>query len=180
MSKICLECGKKKGIFAYNYAGFDVRRVGSHPIVDRIEPLVLPGTKSKDFLCVDCANKRKVVCGKHGEIQGRIEHGAVPVCQKCTKDAEARQFAMEWKYWGEFAQVLPCPFCGEKTFRGTFDWLSNQIRMNGTPLSSGEQMEQKCDHCGKTFESRLSSEDERLQRTFPFHWWRPGPAYAKD
>ena len=69
MAKKCIECGKKKGIFAYNYVGFVVQR-------DRkIEPHVLPGDRYRDFLCVECANKIKFVCKKHGEVKGRIRVG---------------------------------------------------------------------------------------------------------
>ena len=137
MAKHCIECGKKKGFFAYNYAGFNVKRYGSHPIEDRVEPLVLPGGKNKDFLCVDCANKRKIVCKKHGQLQGRIENGAAPTCQKCATEEES------------------CPQCGQ-----SFPIAGNRTTMDGT-FDKGQQAfiatigntqnHLKCPHCGATF-----------------------------
>lgn len=190
----CFECGKKRKIFAYNYAEFQVKRHG------QIEPLVLPGVKQRDFLCVDCANKRQVVCKKHGEVEGRIEYGAAPACQECSKESEARRAAMEkeaelrrtameWQYWGE-PQMLPCPFCGKTMERervqmvfgggGGGDIMSALMGMAAAYDTSkgGKHIEQKCENCGTTFESRLAPDADALQHGRSFHQWRPGPAHA--
>ena len=95
MAKKCLECGRKRSFFEYNYAGFDVKAAGSHRFPDRIESLVLPGDRKKDFLCAQCANKHKLVCKIHGEVGGRIESRRAPRCWKCS-DEEV------------------CPFCGSR------------------------------------------------------------------
>lgn len=89
MKKECIECGKAKTFLSLNYAGFDVLKEGKniYPFVDRIQNIVLPGNRQNDFLCVDCANKRKVKCLKHGEIEGDIfSFGMPPKCKKCDKE----------------------------------------------------------------------------------------------
>ncbi|MCX5886397.1 MAG: hypothetical protein NT096_10895 [Proteobacteria bacterium] len=91
MAKKCIECGKRKGLFAVNYAGFDVRIKGAHPYPERVTHLVLPGDKKSDFLCVNCANKRQVVCTSHGNIPGRINKGVAPKCEKCSKEKQSKQ-----------------------------------------------------------------------------------------
>jgi len=137
MVKKCTECGKKKGFFTRNYAGFDVGLTASHPIANRIEPLVLPGVKQKDFLCVDCANERKVVCSKHGEVQGRIEYGATPTCQKCAKEEQQ------------------CPQCGRNfaigANRATMNGIFNKGQQAFVAHIGNTQVHLKCPYCGVTF-----------------------------
>jgi protein-arginine kinase activator protein McsA len=124
MAKKCLECGKKKKVFAYNYAGFIVN-----------ESLVLPGNKKKDFLCVECANKPKVTCVTHGPIHGRIEFGIVPTCQKCShqKCPECER------------QVLVA------SNRVTLDGFLDKGQQAFLKTIGNEQVHLKCPHCGATF-----------------------------
>ncbi len=92
MGKRCIECGKNKRFFAYNYAGFQIGSVsGGH-----IKKIVLPGNKQEDFLCVDCANKRKLVCKKHGEVRGRIRFGHIPTCKECARLESLRDEATQF------------------------------------------------------------------------------------
>jgi hypothetical protein len=90
-------------------------------------------------------------------------------------------------YWGE-AQMLPCPFCGQKTerarlqmvFGGGGDFMSALMGMAAQNDTSqgGKHIEQTCDHCGKTFESRLAPDALAIHHGKSFHQWRPGPAYT--
>ena len=92
MARKCIECGMKKGLFSYNYAGFQAEGDGS------IKPLRLPGGKQKGFLCVDCANKRNVFCKKHGKVKGRFAYGSVK-CGVCAKVEKVILRAGRWRYW---------------------------------------------------------------------------------
>jgi len=104
MAKKCIECGKKKGIFDYDYAGLSSRH-GRHPFPERIGLFYLPriskqGIKT-DFLCRDCASNHKVVCKKHGEIQGSFKFGSAPVCQKCVSENTGKSLQ---DYYNELAR----------------------------------------------------------------------------
>jgi len=83
----CLECGKKKGFWSINYAGHDVRAYSKHPFPERIKELVLPGDKTKDFLCEHCANKREAECTTHGQLKNeKFIGGLPPICTKCKDE----------------------------------------------------------------------------------------------
>lgn len=197
MAKKCLECGKKKGFFAYNYAGFNVKGSAAHPFQYRIESLVLPGDKRKEFLCVECANKRKVTCKTHGAIHGRIEFGTVPTCQRCSqeqkakqKEAEFRRTAMQWRDWGDRHYPLPCPFCGEKMDLDVFVTIgfgpggsSGGGDIMAGMFAAAEQMKrpkvQKCPKCGKKFESRWEP-GNRPPDQAAFYQWRPGSGKTQE
>lgn len=181
MARNCLECGKKKGIFSHNYAGFDVRQAGSHPFVDWIEPLILPGSKDKEYLCVECANKRTVSCRHHGKLKSRIKHGLAPSCQICVKNADVFRTPLEWRNWGQL-RWLPCPFCGNEHERATRSAVVSidggdvmsamaDLAARNQVLSEPRPIEQSCWLCKTKFESRLAPGGAGL------HQWRPGPAY---
>lgn len=74
MARKCMECGRTKGLFVRNYAGFNAKASGSHSFPSRIETS-LAGNPDADFLCNNCANKRQVVCSVHGPIAGKIAYG---------------------------------------------------------------------------------------------------------
>jgi hypothetical protein len=91
---------------------------------------------------------------------------------------------MEWRYWGE-DQMLPCPFCGQKTERARLQMvfggdsgnlMSTLVGMAAQYNTSqgGKHIEQTCDHCGKKFESRLAPDALALRHGKSFHQWRPG------
>ena len=48
MSRKCLECGKRKGLFAINYAGCDVRRRGNHGYPERVR--LMEGPTAAEFV----------------------------------------------------------------------------------------------------------------------------------
>lgn len=77
MAKKCFECGKRKRFLSYNYAGFSGKGLP--------EGGSLPGDKKRDYLCVDCANKRETTCDKHGKVVGRIGGGFIPDCKECKE-----------------------------------------------------------------------------------------------
>lgn len=83
MAEKCMECRKKKGWIAYNYAGMNLRKAGEHTYPSRISEIILPGDPAKDFLCADCANKRKVVCSVHGTLIHGLDGGSVLTCSMC-------------------------------------------------------------------------------------------------
>ncbi len=87
MAKQCKYCGKRKGWTEYNYAGFDVKKKGTHDYPERIKELVLPGNKKTDFICGDCANKEFTVeCLEHGPINNIFMMGLPPTCTKCKNE----------------------------------------------------------------------------------------------
>lgn len=88
MARTCLECGRKEGWFAYNYAGVNLRKAVDHPYPDRIEEIILAGDSGKDFLCADCANKRKVTCSVHGAVGRKLSTGLIPLCTVCMREWE--------------------------------------------------------------------------------------------
>ncbi|MBI4527026.1 MAG: HEAT repeat domain-containing protein [Deltaproteobacteria bacterium] len=81
MAKTCIECGKTKGWFQYNYAGYNTKE---H--LKGLDELILPGNSKTEFLCVNCANKREVACSMHGPIDGKFAHGSPPVCPTCSEE----------------------------------------------------------------------------------------------
>ncbi len=86
----CMECGKNKGFMSVNYAGFSVKAQNYHPFPERIQDLILPGDKSKDYLCVDCANKRQIECSVHGVITtDKFGFGLAPTCSQCKEEKNA-------------------------------------------------------------------------------------------
>ena len=84
--KICMECQKKEGRTDFNYAGFDIKKNRSHFFPGRIKDLILPGNKSREFLCANCANKIRVECRVHGIIHDdNFALGKPPKCKKCDE-----------------------------------------------------------------------------------------------
>ena len=90
MAKTCIECGKRKWFFAMNYAGLNVRDGAPHAFPSRISDITLPGLKDEDFLCAQCANKRRVVCDVHGTIEEDFCSGRPPTCWACSEEKEGR------------------------------------------------------------------------------------------
>jgi len=88
MDNLCIECGKKKGFMSVNYAGFNIKsNKYVYPFPERIKDLILPGDKSKDFLCADCASKRTIECSVHGMItDGKFAVGVAPACKQCKEE----------------------------------------------------------------------------------------------
>lgn len=112
MANRCVECGKKRGIFTFNYAGFNMDE-NKFAFKERIEPLILPGNPIEDFLCAKCANKRKVICKVHGICEGTFFLGNHPICIKCAEEQgkkeeerkiEMQNFEKDKKY---FYSLLP-------------------------------------------------------------------------
>jgi hypothetical protein len=96
MKKLCIECGRKQGIFLrYNYAGMDVqkaiRKSNTFHFPERYNPLTLPGDAATDFLCGNCANKRSVICKVHGVIKDNFSMGYPPLCKACEDEADHLQ-----------------------------------------------------------------------------------------
>ena len=89
--KFCIQCGQKKGLMKYNYAGFVVQENDIHPYPERIMEIVLPGNKDEDFLCADCANRIKVYCSVHGLIDDCFTMGIPPRCSECVSDKKAEK-----------------------------------------------------------------------------------------
>jgi hypothetical protein len=69
-----------------NYAGMDVRKSADHPFPDRVTEFRFEGTKSKHYICEDCANRINIDCEVHGRIHGKFEKESAPVCKKCAKE----------------------------------------------------------------------------------------------
>ena len=91
MAKKCIECGKKQGWFEISYAGRNAREEGEHTYKERIAELVLPGNPEKDFLCSECASKRKVICSVHGTIlDAGFFRNATPTCSKCALERDTK------------------------------------------------------------------------------------------
>lgn len=95
----CIECGTKKKLFSFNYAGFDIRGGDFHSFPERIQAGAFPGSKDDHFLCADCANKREVSCSVHGRLDDYFALGVPPRCAKCkeevslnNKDAKIQSF----------------------------------------------------------------------------------------
>jgi len=95
----CIDCGIKRKLFSFNYAGFDIRGGDFHLFPERIQAGAFPGSKEEDFLCADCANKREVTCSAHGRIDDYFALGVPPRCVKCkeevssnSKDAKVQSF----------------------------------------------------------------------------------------
>lgn len=87
MAKYCIECNKKERLIDRSYAGFNLKKEGRYPFLDRIEELSLPGNRKKHFLCKACANKREVRCKVHGFIRDDdFKWGLPPNCKKCDKE----------------------------------------------------------------------------------------------
>ncbi|MDD2272429.1 MAG: TerB family tellurite resistance protein [Desulfuromonadaceae bacterium] len=96
---ICIECGTKRKLFSFNYAGFDIRGGDFHSFPERIQASAFPGNKDDDFLCADCANKQEVTCSVHGRLDDYFALGVPPRCFKCKaevssniKDAKVQSF----------------------------------------------------------------------------------------
>lgn len=87
MHRLCMQCGKRKGVFSRNYAGFNVRAKAHHPYPERMEPSVLPGDKKGTFLCADCAGRHDIDCSEHGRLLDRIKNGRAPLCRRCEKES---------------------------------------------------------------------------------------------
>lgn len=97
---LCIECQKPKSVTAFNYAGFDASKSGLHAYQGRIQAPILPGKRDTDFLCVDCANKLKVRCIKHGDIPGEFSMGVPPLCKQCeTEYEEKKRNQAIQQYW---------------------------------------------------------------------------------
>ncbi len=105
MAKICMECGQKAGWLSVNYAGLNLKQGGAHIFPDRISEVILPGDKQKDFLCADCANKRRMTCSVHGEIKGNLFGGNVPKCPGCAQEQAEQERAAEARRQAEIENV---------------------------------------------------------------------------
>lgn len=82
----CLTCQNKRKLIAFNYAGLDIRKSARHAFPERVIQEQLPGDKSKDFLCVDCANNLPITCSTHGEIDDTFSLGVSPQCFDCQSE----------------------------------------------------------------------------------------------
>ena len=179
MARKCMECGRKKGLFARNYAGFEFRNRAAHPFPDRIEPLVLPGDSAREFLCVRCANTRKAKCRSHGEIASPLRFGSAPVCLKCRQEWEFAARPMAWRDWGYRDQGLACPYCraacdvesGISVF-AVPPGMDRLAAMKQAQEMVREPKDRVCKACGKRFQTRWAEERDASR---DFYEWRPGP-----
>jgi len=106
VAKNCMECGKKKSWTAHNYAGMNLRNATlEHAYPDRIKEIILPGNSVKDFLCADCANKRKVTCSVHGVVGEKLWAGGIPTCSQCKLEKDEKGLALPVQWWKMSAEV---------------------------------------------------------------------------
>lgn len=105
-SKNCIECGKSQTLFAVTYAGIDTKAKQHFP--EHFNDLVLPGDSGRDFLCVDCANKRKPECVVHGKVAGTFGYGLVPKCESCLLVVTGVPFEWpsDWEKWRIPSEVV--------------------------------------------------------------------------
>ena len=89
--KNCIKCTKTEGMLDKNYAGTLLTISPTHfPFPKRIKPLTLPGNKSNNFLCNECANKIYVRCSVHGAlVKETFSAFGQPRCKACDIQMEA-------------------------------------------------------------------------------------------
>lgn len=107
MAKYCIECNKKKKLFSINYAGLNVREKLKELFPNEKEyfanlhtDLILPGDKTNDYLCAECASKRQITCEKHGALKSKYELGSPPMCNKCMA------FSIKIRFTGPLKEMI--------------------------------------------------------------------------